>query len=267
MAIPIDRVLDKTRGPLGALQGAFRSLLYGDPRVDLMAQYRWPEAISYRLRYCDAVLGDSDLSILNEGSFVDTAFYLLVKGLNDNPEKQRGLVAKVARAAISEGTTLSVKSAISEEINTLRKTPVEVNGKKMTVMGPVAIEVVTDQLVKFGDQAIQEGKTPVLIAYSGMLAFRRLVAVSAKKGFDLYMAKIISPDDLSEPTYGLRIRPDGDVSFLYPTTPIPDNLILLDDVYNTGKGVRRVSEQLTKAGCSRLEYMCAITTFGSAKPN
>jgi hypothetical protein len=252
MAICIDRLMDGAKKPVEVVRRTVHDVLYGTDRQDPSAKFRWPETIRFKVKN-DEDLNIKDLKILGQYGFFDHAFYLAMKALDPQPKEQLRLLTEVSR-------TRSLREVVTNEIDIVPE-GIEVSSRKLASIGPIGAEAVRNRFEEFAQKAVSERKSPVLVAYGGLIGFDRVVTVCSENNTDLYIAKVVSPDDKVTQVFGFKIEPHGEVSYLNRDSERPNKVVLLDDAIKTGKRIGMVSDFWRGEKASSrgpLENMCAF---------
>ncbi len=235
------------------------------PEVDLHLPY----LISQELRFSET--GDVSKraveQLLHEGWY-DQSVYLVLKMLDNNPQKQRQLLERLCQAEQSGEDVDQVKTVLFDALLEMPQEATVQAGKLAQISRQGNYNWADQFLGKVRAYSAEE-KDPFLVAYASLQGLRYFTRVVQKKGGTVH---ILIPNWIhskESDSCGYTVSFSGGVptvSFLPKTFERPSNAIVFDETKNTGNAIKQIEQFWAHGGAFAIPQTdCIVHVQGDHK--
>ncbi len=223
-----------------ALTKAKNNLLYGRPAVPSI-EPNMPPTVQYALQYKEGKVGRPEVESLINNNFTDLSTYILLKGLNSEPEKQQAFLEEFVDLTCAEKPD-------KEKLKDLQRSTLQQGFNSETQVKGAKIAQITRQGVNLWEQKFREiadelktetiDAVPVYMAYAGTLGLRQ--GIETFKNTDRKVM-IMIPDWIKEESMDksgyeidLRAEKGNRVKFVGKDFTRPEKFVFIDDTRRNG---------------------------------
>lgn len=207
-----------------------------------------PSDVRYALQYKEALLNKDEIEQLNENHFETEAFYMTIKGLQENPEVQKELLEKYIKNEITnkdseKESKNALQNLLKEYIKELGESSVK--GGKLAQLSRQGFEFWQERFENKAKELSKDKRNVFLVANAMMLGLSHFVKEFKKENKPL---NIIIPDWLKQGahTIGYSVNLEDKenlVDFLKRSDDKNEALaVLVDDATNSGSVFNKIKK-------------------------
>jgi hypothetical protein len=213
-----------------------------------------PSDVRYALQYKEALLNKDEIEQLNENHFETEAFYMTIKGLQENPEVQKELLGKYIKHELSnkdneEESKIELRNLLKEYIKELGESSVK--GGKLAQLSRQGFDFWQDRFKSKAEELSKDKRNVFLVANAMMLGLSHFIREFKKENKSF---NIIIPDWLKQGAHTIGYSIDFEdkeniIDFLKRSDDKNEALaVLVDDATNSGSVFNKIKEYWKKNG-------------------
>ena len=216
-----------------------------------------PFDIRYALEHKACVLNKTDLETLAKSNFENEAFYLLLKSLRKNPNKQKALLQKFmtiwagSDTHQEEVTKDVLRKFITETLEDMNE--VKVEGGKLSQLSHQGFDLWQEKLKYLAWELSNDERNIFIVAHTMFIGLPSFIQAFLKKKKTL---NILVPEWIENENVGYVITFNENkitVNWLRPPFDNKTGSMVVDDTKNTGKILKQIREFLIKGGSQEPE--------------
>lgn len=140
-----------------------------------------PSDVRYALQYKEGMLNKEEIETLIMSNFESEGFYLIAKGIQENPEIQKSLVENYAKLILNgePNSNLLLKEFLSKEISNIKDT--EVNGVKLAQVSRQGFELWQKKYEEIARELSDNKKDVFILAHSTFIGLSHFIKEFSQK--------------------------------------------------------------------------------------